>query len=99
MLVRMMVTAHVSPDVQQDLSRRQGTAHVRTSREYRPDYHATSVRTPRNTVWTVHTETPEKPRRIYRDQISQVSVRIRIHNQLITQSERISKINRDIKGS
>jgi len=30
---------------------------------------------------------------------SQVSVRIHIHNQLITQSERISKINRDIKGS
>jgi hypothetical protein len=53
-----MVTAHVSPEVQQDLSGRRGTAHVRTSKEYRPDYHATPVRTPRNTVRTLHTETP-----------------------------------------
>jgi hypothetical protein len=65
----MMVTAHVSPDVQQDLSGRRGTAHVQTSREYRPDYHATPVRTPRNTARTLHTEIPEKLRRIYRDQI------------------------------
>jgi hypothetical protein len=57
-----MVTAHVSPDVQQDLSGLRGTAHVRTSREYRPDNQATPVR-------TLHTETPEKLRRIFRDQI------------------------------
>jgi hypothetical protein len=64
-----MVIAHVSPDVQQDLSGLRGTAHVRTSREYHSDYHATPVRTPRNTVRMLHTETPEKLRRIYRDQI------------------------------
>jgi hypothetical protein len=62
-----MVTAHVSRDVQQDLSEGRGIAHVQTSREYRPDYHATPIRTPRNTVRTLHTETPEKLKRIYRD--------------------------------
>jgi hypothetical protein len=82
-----MVTTHVSPDVQQDLSGLQGTVHVRTSKEYHPDYHATPVRTPWNTVRTLYTETPEKLRRITEIKFSQVSVRIRIHNQLITQLE------------
>jgi hypothetical protein len=53
-----MVTAHVSPEVKYDLSGRRDTAHVRTSREYRPDYQATPLRTPMDTVWTLHIETP-----------------------------------------
>jgi hypothetical protein len=64
-----MVTTQVSPDVQQDMFERRGTAHVQTSREYHSDYHAIPVRTPRNTVRTLRTETPEKLRKIYRDQI------------------------------
>jgi hypothetical protein len=58
------------------------------------------VRTPRGTVRTLHTKTPEKTEENFTEiKFSQVSVRTCMYNQLITQSESISKLNRDIKES
>jgi len=58
-----------------------------------------TVRTQRETVWTLHTEKAETEGKFAEIIFPKVNFKTRMYNQLIKQSNSISKLRRDIEES